>query len=824
MLKPSKSIWTMTFILRSIVLSLFIFGTIHSIGQVNKSAEENYRKRVEHIKYDYATQFDNGYVTLRDGTTLYGKISLVGKSYSQLSAVIIRTNGGKRYALRLRSLKEYGLINSLTNDTPDLFTWVQLNEPSAINAYQDIRTGTCGFGYVKLKDGATHEGELTVKEINGRIKSVTVKNDKGKNKFDDDQITNFGVKQYIDPKFVGVWSVIQWKKNMATGLLVNKKSIPAQGVVTLNDGTTSKGFIEIIKKEEITTQIRVSDTPDGKATKFKYDDVKSYTIEQRMSDYTAMLKNLDEPYAELHPSRNFHPGEIMLLDGTIIKGQVAKASDNDITDVFFAENETAIIKGYSAQEIDQIYQNIPQKTLDDYAALIYDRDHALDFPIQRPAQWKYQSQNEGDYVTEFQQGYIILTSGEEKVGALSVSKTGTLMKYTLMEGTEKVKYGMKEVVEYGLIENSPTTAFPAHLYRGMFMKKIPGFIRLLGSNDLIKGDLKIRTKDSGEEIMLIDDQKYNLESIEFYGLIDVPVKDLTRNGSLAYSDQKRMFHPGSFVLKGEKKEGFIAWAKPNGAGEYKAFFYAPTMDGVANVFYLKDGVTDVVQNIPQVIEEVTLISTEDAEQEYRGKGYILKKTGEKISGELQIVYPAGTWFSPEVALIESDSNITIFSKDESIKSVFVTIDGQEKEFLNYDGVFVEVLDRDGSLVHFRNPFPTMETLGGKMLNDLIQGKQEEFNQKEDEEAILAEREGRLDVHVTLTIAEIKIYVLENLIYDESSGRVTMYAPAPNFYSMMDAELCGCIEYLTMSFEDKYGLRRMKNPLETLKFINENMNN
>lgn len=812
---------------------LFLFVVIlqsTSFAQINESTKENYRVRETHIKYDYATNYDNGYITLRDGTTLYGKISLVGKSFDKLSAVIIRTNSGKRYSLKPRSIQKFGLINSLTNDTPDLFTWVQMNEKSALTGYQDIRTGTCDFGYVKTQDGKTLEGELTLKEINGRIKQVTVKNGDKKDKLDADLIKNFGVKRYVDPKFVGVWSVVQWKKSIGTGILVNSKSVPAIGAVTLTDGSVVKGFITIVKKNELTTQLQVRETEDAKPNKIKYDDVKSYVIEQKMSDYMTVLKSADEPFKEIPPARSFYPGSIMLLNGTILEGQVAKAANSDYTDVFFAKDENAIIKGYSAEEVELAIQNIPENVLQEYTAAIYDRDHAQDFLIQRPAQWKYKSTSEDSYVTEFQQGYVILASGEEKVGALQVTKNGSFTTLELIEGEVKSKFRDKDFTEYGLIENQPHTAFRAGLYTGMFKKKVPGFIKLLGSNEIIKGDLKIRTYTNGfngnsEETMMIDDKKYKLETVEYYGLIDVPVSEINRSGSLVHSNQKLDFHPGSFNYKGVKKEGVIAWAEPNGSGESNAILFAESMDGVANVFYLKDGATDIVQNIPAVIEEEKVaIDTEDAEQEFRGKGYILKTNGEKIEGEVQVVYPPGTWFSPEVALILSDSNSTVFSKDPTIKAVYIQIDGVEKEFLNYKNVFVEVLDRDSTLVHFRNPFPTIETVGSKLLNDLIQGKQDDINAESAQNAAVAEAEGRIAVQVTFNFDEIKIYALENLIYDESTGRVTMYAPAPNFYLMLDAELSGCIEYLTMTWDEKNSLRKMKNPLETIKFLNENMNN
>lgn len=826
-----KTLNTITFVF-ILLFCLCLNNTL--FGQINKSTKENYKERVTSSRYPYATEYDNGYITLRDGTVLYGQVSLGGKAYDKISVVKIRTNAGKRYVLSPRSLKEYGLINSLVNDTPDLFTWEQLNEKSALTGFQDIRTGSCSFGYVKTKDGKSHEGELTLKEVNGKIQQITVKNGDKKIKLESEVISNFGVTRYVDEKFVGLWSLVQWKKSVGTGMLVNIKSVPAKGVVTLTDGSTQSGFIQIIKKEEITTQIHVfADADLKKPEKLKYNDVKSYTIEQRMADYDEMLKNLDTPYDEIHPSQKFHPGVIELTDGTLIKGQIAKASNSDFTDIYFATDENSIIKGYFAAEIENSLQTISPETMASYDALMYDRNHAQDYLIQRPAQWDYESKDDMGYVTKFQQGYLIMTNGEEKVGALSVTASGSLFRYVLIENGEKVKYSGNDVKEHGLIVNQANTEFSQHLF---LSTKRPGFVRLTGSDKYIKGILKLRVGNPGSQMaatepttIQVDGEKYDLEGVDVFGFTDVPMADMTKNGTLIYEEPKRNFHPGSFTLNGTSKEGFIAWGRPNGAGEYKAIFFAEKMDGVANVYYLKEGVSNVVQTIQPRVEQPKPIVDEfveasDTTTSAKNPGYVITTSGEKIEGEIQVMIQPKKWYPTDVVLTRADGSVTQYSNDNSLTKFVMNVGGSEKEYLYYKGAYVEVLQRDGDLVHFRNPFPTTNSVGANILNAAIQKEQNDVNAESARKAEIAEAEGRMAVQATITINEIKIYAVEFLIFDETTGRTTMYVPNQFYYSFVEAELEGCIEYLTASAEEKGNLKKMKNPLETLEFLNENMNN
>ncbi len=840
-------------IFSAVIGALLLHGTALD-AQVNKSSKESYKERIGNKEPKYSTNYDNGYVTLRDGTTLSGEISLLGNSYEDVNFIKIRTSGGEKYFFSPRSLKEYGLSNNLVNDTPDLFYWVTENKKSAFTGFQDVRTGSCSFGYVNTKEGKKYEGSISIKEANGKIEHITVKDDTKKStKLDADKITNFGVTRYVDKKFMGVWSLVPWRTPKFSGILVNIKSEPIKGVLTTNDGQVLKGFITLFKKDEIITQIEVRADPKAKPEKFKYPDVKSYTMEQRIEDYNDILKSDEDlPFEQVHPSRKFYPGKILLVDGTLHEGLVAKAVDSDYSDIYFAKDETAFVEGFAASDVEGSSQNIPEQIMKDYKKLIYDRDHIKGYTVQRPPQWVYKEKlqsgskfggitdNSGSE-TEFQPGYLILADGTQKVGALSVLKINNIERYTIKEGEKSEKYFIKDVKDYGLIETEASTVFPANWFTHyVFSKKKNGFIVLTGSNKFIRGPLEIKSKTDEKTSnvtteFVVNGEKYNLANIDLYGLMDMPASDLMGAGVLTYNDPKQNFNPGSFVVDGNKKEGWIAWYKPNDVGEFDAFFYSEKQDGIANVYYTSRGASNVIQNVAEEIKEYnpledSYLATKTIDKEVKNNGYVITTSGEKIEGAVQLSFPPKLWFATDVILTKADGTISNYTNDGSLKKVVVIIDGVEKEFVNYENEYVEVLQHDGNLVHFRNPHPTTQTFVGAMANQVVG---EALNELDREVRTYAYMKGMNPDAVGLTKngqrvdftneENMKLYEKEFMIMDETTGRHTMYVPHRIFYQM-DFELMGCIEYLTMEKEGKAGLKKVQNPLQTMKFLNENMNN
>jgi hypothetical protein len=834
-------------------ISLSIVGTsicLTGIAQVNSSTEDNYKERSSTV-YEYSTKYDNGYTTLRDGTVLTGKISLVGDAYEKLQGVKIRTSGGDKHLFALRSLSEYGLSNSLVNDTPDLFSWGELSKKTPLTGFNAVRTGYNSFGYVNTQEGKLFEGRIWVKESNGRIEQITVTgSNKKTTKIEADNVVNFGAKRYIDEKFEGVWAMIPWAKSIGSGLLVNTKSVPVKGVVKLKSGQVHKGFITLVKKGQIIIQIQVRAGQKGKPIKIKYPEVASYYIEQQVEDYYEILKSFGD-FEYIHPSRKFHPGTVTLQDGTVHQGLVAKDADKIYSDIYFVKDENDFVQGFAAEDVEDLVQDIPEQVMIDFKKFIYNAYHVKGYKIQAPSRWVYKNKNDNGYKTEFQQGYFIMTSGEIKIGAISVVKQGTITKYFIKEaGKEEVKYSGKEVGRAGLIENEARTAFPESMYR----EKRKGFIVQTGSVEVIQGTLEITAKTrstSGNVVteLVVDGTAYDKASIEKYGLIDVPVRELTGDGVVIYDDPKQNFHPGSYTENGVKKSGWIAWYKPNDAGEYETFFFADKEDGTANVCYVSLGATDVIQNIQEDIEAYdplndSFLATTTIDKDVKNNGYVVTATGEKIEGAVQMSFPPKLWFATDVILTRADGTVENYTNDGSLQQVVITIDGKQQEFVNFENEYVEVLHRDGDLVHFRNPHPTTPTTLNRMMNDFgsammdaatgeIANKLAENRAKavlagnwdEDKEESYQNYANR-DKRDWSDHSFVTLYEKEYLIYNTATGRRTMYYKnkVNPFYLQTKAELTGCIEYITLENAEKRGLNAMRNPLETLKFINENMNN
>jgi len=840
-----------------LIAIIFLFPTSLLNAQVNKSSKENYKQRLGKNESAYVTQYDNGYVILRDGTELRGEISLSGDSYDKVYRVKIRTTGGEKYVLYRRSLKEYGLSNSLVNDTPDAFEWLTINEKSVFTGFQDVRSASTSFGYVNTKDGKKYEGSMSLKEANGRIENIVVKDDKKKTtKIDAEEITNFGVKNYADPKFNGVWSLISWKIPAATGMMVNIKSVPLKGVVTLNTGEQVKGEITLVKKAEIINRIDVRDGPKGKPQKFKYSEVKSYGAEQFVSDYMAILKNGSIPYEQIPPARKFHKGKVLLVDGTVMEGLVAKSMDRDFTDIFYASDESSIVQSFSAAEVEVAIQDISEKTMADYKKLIYERDHINGYTIQRPPKWIYKFQNaesEGSFgnvsvtessssETEFQPGYLILADGTKKVGALSVNTINGVNKFTLKVGENKEKYNQKQVRDYGLIIAEAKTIFPKNWFNPQFWlsKKRIGFIVLTGSNEFITGPMKIKSvvdEETGNvrTDFIVDGNKYNIANIDLYGIMDVAAEDLIGEGVLIYSDPKQNFNPGSFEINGSKKEGWIAWYRPNDAGEYDAFFFSEEQNGIANVYYQSRGASNVVQNIEEVIEEYdpledSFLATKTIDKEVKNNGYVITANDEKLEGAVQLSFPPKLWFATDVTLTKTDGTVLNYTNDGALKKVVVNLDGVEKEFVNFENEYVEVLQRDGDLLHFRNPHPTTPTFTSDLANQIVGAGLNELNKELTTAALLSGAEltepvltKNGEVVDFTEVENFTLYEKEFIVFDEVNNRYAMYIPK-KYFNQIENELMGCIEFLIMEKDEKNGLRKMQRPLQTMKFINENMNN
>ncbi|MEP2025383.1 MAG: hypothetical protein ABJH98_09825 [Reichenbachiella sp.] len=835
---------------RLFAIVLYLSIVYSSVAQTNTSTESNYKVKQNKSGY-YKTVYDNGYVTLRDGTVLDGQISLFGSSYEKVSGVRIKTNSGDKYYFMVKSLNEYGLSNSSINDTPTLFSWSEVDK-SPFTAYKNVRTGSTSFGYIKTRSGNEIEGRLRLKEVNGKVVSLDIRDSKKETfKFESDEVSNYGVKVYEDPKFKNLWSLVSWESNDYYSSFMNIKSTPMPGYVITTNGKKVSGSIELVKKAEMITQVRVTEPYAKKPEKLKYDEVREYDVELNVDTYHDMLAQ-SKPLEHYKPMRKFHPGRVLLTDESELKGWVAFATNSDLGGVLFAESDNGSVQGFSSEDVEEATQDIGQDEIDAYDQYVYDSWHVNDYLIQYPPQYIYKFKNpdmQNIFETEFQPGYVVLKSGEAKVGSFSIVSQGTIVKYLIKIGDNKPeKYPAKEVARYGLIQHEPKTAFPQRL----FNEPKPGFVVLMGSGERVEGELTIKTEEANSRngfqdgVMLKtfivkvdgDKRKFEESSIDVYGLTDVAVSDLTNDGVILFDDKKQNFHPGSFSDNGTSKNGWIAWAKPVKKDDYDTFFFAEDINGAANVFFVNNGASDVVQDIEEEFAaydpaDDSFLMTKTIETDVVSNGYVITSDGQRIDGEVQISFPPKLWFATDVIITDAAGTVNEYTSDGALSQVFVTVDGKQKEFIAFDNAYVEVLQREGDWVHFRNPHPTTPTMGSDLLNYFsgaaMTAGQDYVDQKIAEGRVIAALEGNEEAVRAadnllkrertdfMSFDQFAIYAKEHIILDTELNRSAMYIPGAN-YQQVEAELMGSIDYLKMESEAQKGLRKMNNPAETLKYL------
>ncbi len=144
------------------------------------------------------TEFQNGYVVLKSGKKMEGKISLRGGA-AQVSEVAYEGNG-KELTFPVASLKSYGL-NDVNPNASTSVSGDPINEsPESMYDWQNrgvvmgkvILATVPRAGYVVLKNGTRYEGELKLRKKAGVLEDIDIKTATGKEKFDVQDVARYG--------------------------------------------------------------------------------------------------------------------------------------------------------------------------------------------------------------------------------------------------------------------------------------------------------------------------------------------------------------------------------------------------------------------------------------------------------------------------------------------------------------------------------------------------------------------------------------------------------------------------------------------------------
>lgn len=189
---------------------------------------------------------EKGYVVLKSDKKLEGNIILKG---SQSNITGLHYSGdGKEIDFPLTALKAYGLtvggsssnpnekVNSgsaICDNNVNLFIWRDMGEVMG----KKIETTKPRNGYIIKRNGERVEGSLQIKKSDGKIVEFKLKTEKGKEKLDFNQVSNYGLLMTIDELTKsGEKKFNDEARNFYTG------------TVFLNDGSEKNGLIAFQKK------------------------------------------------------------------------------------------------------------------------------------------------------------------------------------------------------------------------------------------------------------------------------------------------------------------------------------------------------------------------------------------------------------------------------------------------------------------------------------------------------------------------------------------------------------------------------------------------
>lgn len=145
------------------------------------------------------TEFQQGYIVLKSGKRMEGRISLVG---SATAVKEVEFMGDQKYlTFPMGSLTAYGLTNAIpnastavgggpVNESPEsMYEW--LNRGVVMEKVIEVTNPRAG--YVVLRNGTRHEGELKLRRKDGVLEDLEVRTASGKEKFDAKEIARYGL-------------------------------------------------------------------------------------------------------------------------------------------------------------------------------------------------------------------------------------------------------------------------------------------------------------------------------------------------------------------------------------------------------------------------------------------------------------------------------------------------------------------------------------------------------------------------------------------------------------------------------------------------------
>ncbi|MEO9483206.1 MAG: hypothetical protein ABJG47_07160 [Ekhidna sp.] len=401
------------------------------------------------------------------------------------------------------------------------------------------------------------------------------------------------------------------------------------------------------------------------------------------------------------------------------------------------------------------------------------------------------------YFTQFQNGYVVIKDGTRFDGQISLfgSSYRSLSSVKIKTGELTYDFYMRSLKEFGLSDNLINDTPDA--FDWFTMDKVK-----------LMGDPNAPAKPSNKRKAVTNNGYVVTKSGAVY------------QGKMTVIEVKKKVESFSLKTKDKQKLKFEASELSNfGVGEYGTVTNAAVAEESTSV-------TSAIENEEEPIDDAdaydpidaSFLATKTTDESVSTNGYVITSAGEKIEGAVSVTAPPKIWFATDVTLTTPSGVVKNYANDGSLQKVVFTVNGQEKEFVNYENEYVEILHREGKLIHFRNPHPTTSSMGGD-LADALTGAAMESADRELREAGGSVTKTGTEGDTDWTSEEIiKLYAKEYILLNEENGRYAMYIPGKN-YRQIKGELMGSAEYLSMDKDSKNVLRKMGDPRATMQFLN-----
>jgi hypothetical protein len=289
----------------------------------------------------YYEKYDEGFIVLRDGSKIEGKIEKGAK-------ISVTTKDGNKLKIDLYSIHHYGLnIHIPQNYSPmSYYDWSSTGTKKSQRGFAKLKSGEILDGKIRITGNRFSSEDFLVETL--YFTDATGK----ETAYTREQLKGYG---RILPWSLTPYDAWQWSMGFEAGdVIFSKAKLP--GFVVLPNGKRVEGEIQVTSKEgnkDVAAVDQITIKHDGIKEKFSPDDVLAFGLSNMTINSITNKGKITYPLEEM----NFHEGSVTTKDGKEMKGWVAyQPKPNAYYGVFFAtakDQPITIIPNDQLQLVDQ---------------------------------------------------------------------------------------------------------------------------------------------------------------------------------------------------------------------------------------------------------------------------------------------------------------------------------------------------------------------------------------------------------------------------------------------------------------------------------------